>query len=293
MKIVDILKSKKVTVSCELFPPKKDEDLVNYHKVVADMAKVSPSFISVTYGTARGVDTSKYTVDIANEIQNVNDVTALAHMTCVASSREKVERVLADLKAKKIENILALRGDLDKGQVIPEGHFRHASELAEFIKKNGDFCIGGACYPEGHPEAESLTSDIENLKYKIDAGVEFLTTQMFFDNDILYSYILKLMRAGINIPIVAGIMPVTNARQIKRICATSGTLLPRRFMAVVDRFGSNPQAMKQAGIAYATDQIIDLIANGVDHIHIYAMNKPEVAKGIMDNLSEIIGHDDK
>lgn len=291
MKIIDILNSGKITVSCELFPPKKDEDLVNYHQMVAQIAKTAPSFISVTYGTAKGVDTSKYTVDIANEIQNVNGVTALAHMTCVNSDREKVERVLAQLKEKKIENVLALRGDLEPGQEIPKGNFRHADELARFIKETGDFCIGGACYPEGHPESENIYKDIENLKYKIDAGVEFLTTQMFFNNDILYSYLLKLLKAGIKVPVIAGIMPVTNAKQIKRIKDISGTLMPRRFLSIVDKFGNNPKAIKQAGIAYATDQIIDLIANGVEHIHIYAMNKPDIAKGIIDNLSEIIGND--
>jgi len=289
MKIRDILNSGNVTVSCELFPPKKDEDIGDYHKIVKDVAATAPSFISVTYGTAHGIDTSKYTVNIANEIQNVNGITALAHMTCVASSKEKVTYVLDQLKEKKIENVLALRGDLDPGQEIPAGNFKHANELAKFIKEYGDFCVGGACYPEGHPECASIYQDIENLKYKVDAGVEFLTTQMFFNNDILYSYMLKLLKAGINVPVIAGIMPVTNAAQIKRIRSISNSLLPRRFLSIVDRFGDNPAAMKQAGIAYATDQIIDLIANGVEHIHIYTMNKPDIANGIIANLSDIIG----
>lgn len=285
-KISDILRSGGVTVSVEVFPPKREDELINYRKIVTDVAALRPAFMSVTYGASGG--TSEYTVELARQIQESSGVPALAHLTCASSSPETVRTVLDKMKACGICNILALRGDIPEGASIPEGSFRHASELMREIKLHGDLCIGGACYPEGHPESENLTADIENLKYKIDAGCEFLTSQMFFDNQIFYSYLMKLSRARIDVPIVAGIMPVTNARQIKRICALSGTVLPQRFRALVDRFGHEPEAMKQAGIAYATDQIIDLIANGVEHIHIYSMNKPDVAGRIMENLSVII-----
>ena len=287
MKITDILGNGRVSVSVEVFPPKKETDLLDYHNVVRDVAKFGPAFMSVTYGASGG--TSDYTVDIADQIQNVNGITALAHLTCASSDREKVRSVLAQLKEKGIENILALRGDIPEGTVVSEKNYKHASELVREIKSFGDFCIGGACYPDGHPESETLTAEIESLKYKIDAGCEFLTSQMFFDNQVFYSYLMKLNRAGVNVPIIAGIMPVTNAKQIKRICSLSGTALPQRFRVLVDRFGDKPEAMKQAGIAYATDQIIDLIANGVDHIHVYSMNKPDIAGSIIKNLSEIIG----
>ncbi len=285
-RISEILNSGKVTVSVEVFPPKREDELVNYRKLVTDVAALRPAFMSVTYGASGG--TSEYTAELARQIQDKGGIPALAHLTCASSLPEKVRSSLDKLKEYGISNVLALRGDIPEGGSISEGCFKHASELTREIKRCGDFCVGGACYPEGHPESENLTSDIESLKYKIDAGCEFLTSQMFFDNQIFYSYLMKLARAGINVPVVAGIMPVTNAKQIKRICGLSGTVLPQRFRALVDRFGAQPEAMKQAGIAYATDQIIDLIANGVEHIHIYSMNKPDVAGKIMDNLSVII-----
>ncbi len=287
MKISELL-SQGVTVSCELFPPKKEHDLLDYHRIVAEMAKVKPTFMSVTYGASGG--TSDYTVDIANEVQNVNGVPALAHVTCLSSDRSKVASVLSQLREKGIENILALRGDRVADVTPPTDRYEHASDLTAAVLAQGDFCVGGACYPEGHPESESLAKDIEALRYKVDAGVSFLTSQMFFDNSIFYRYLLELSRAGIHVPVIAGIMPVTNANQIRRIGSLSGTLLPQRFRMIVERFGEDPDAMRQAGIAYATDQIIDLLANGVEHIHIYTMNKPEVAAGIFANLSSILHH---
>ncbi len=286
MKISELLKSKEITISCELFPPKKGSELQKAHDLVREIAQLCPTFISVTYGATGGI--SEHTVNLANEAQNVNGITALAHLTCASSDRKKIQEVLGELKQNKIENILALRGDIPENADFPlPNQYRHASELIAEIRAFGDFCIGGACYPEGHPEAESVEADIDNLKRKVEAGCEFLTTQMFFDNNILYSFLYKALKKGIHVPVIAGIMPVTNVSQMKRIGALSGSVLPQRFRMMVERFADNSAALKQAGIAYATEQIIDLIANGVGHIHIYTMNKPDVAGAIMHNLSEI------
>lgn len=287
MKICERLKSGRVTVSCELFPPKKDGELDHVREVVRDIAALKPDFMSVTYGAGGG--TSINTARIAEEIES-RGVTALAHLTCVSSTKDEVARILEELKEKHIENILALRGDIPKDSDFPSpGHYRYASELVTQIKARGDFCIGAACYPEGHVECAHKEDDIDYLKRKVECGCDFLTTQMFFDNNILYNFLYRILAKGINVPVVAGIMPVTNSRQIKRICALSGTELPPRFKAIADKFADRPAAMKQAGIAYATEQIIDLISNGVNSIHIYTMNKPDVAAKIMENLSEIIG----
>ena len=286
MKISELLKTKEVTISCELFPPKKGSELKKAHQVVKEMAILKPAYISVTYGASGGI--SEHTVDMANEVQNVNGVTALAHLTCASSGREKIQEVLAKLQQHNIENILALRGDIPENLDFPlPGQYRHASDLIEEIKSFGDFCIGGACYTEGHPEAESVDADLNYLKQKVEAGCEFLTTQMFFDNNILYNFLYRALKKNIQVPVIAGIMPVTNVNQIKRITALSGTALPQRFRAIVERFADHPAALGQAWIAYATEQIIDLIANGVNNVHIYTMNKPDVAGAILKNLSEI------
>lgn len=284
IKIIDILKEDKVGVSCELFPPKVGSELGNALNIVDEIAKVKPSYMSVTYGA--GGSTVGYTAAIAEQIQK-NNIPALAHLTCVKSDEAKIKAVLDNLSGNGINNILALRGDLPDGKV--DGCFEHANELVSFIKKQGDFCIGGAAYPEGHPESGFMDQDIENMRHKVDAGVDFLVTQMFFDNSILYSYMFRLLKAGIDIPVVPGIMPITNAKQILRICQLSGTKLPPSFRAMVEKFADDPLALRQAGIAYTTGQIIDLIANGFNHIHIYTMNKPEVIGGVMKNLSEIVG----
>ncbi len=286
MKIIDILKKDKVGISCEIFPPKIGGNLDNARKVVRDIAELEPTYMSVTYGADGG--NWENSVDVAGEVA-ANGVTALAHLTCVASDKKQVEGVLASLREKNIENILALRGDLPKDGVYPSGdRYRHASELIGAIKERGDFCIGAACYPEGHPESPTIDADISYIKVKVEAGCDFLVTQMFFDNNILYNFMYKALKAGIDVPVVPGIMPVTNAKQVDNIIRLSGNLVPPRFKAIVDHFGEKPEAMKQAGIAYATEQIIDLIANGVNHVHIYTMNKPEIAGAIMSNLSEII-----
>ncbi len=287
MKVSELLRKNKITISCELFPPKQGTELVSSKKIVEQMARLKPDFMSVTYGA--GGTNCDNTVEIANEVQNVNGVTALAHLTCIASERDKIKQVLNSLKEYKIENILALRGDMPSdGSAVRSRSYTYACDLMKEIQDFGGFCIGGACYPEGHPDAENLDKDIESLKIKVEYGCEFLTTQMFFDNDIMYSFMYKLLRAGIDVPVCAGIMPVTKSKQIKRICALSGTHLPRRFVSIVERFQDNPAAMRQAGIAYATEQIIDLIANGVNNIHIYTMNDPQIAGSIMKNLSEVI-----
>lgn len=286
MRLTELLQSEEVTISCELFPPKQGAQLANYKKIVADMAAVKPAYMSVTYGATGG--TSDYTVELANEVRNVNHIPVLAHLTCASSTKEKVASVIKELKANQIENILALRGDIPANVDFPlPNQYKHASELIADIKAQGDFCIGGACYPEGHPEADTIFEDLTHLKEKVDAGCEFLTTQMFFDNNILYNFMYKALKKGIDVPIVAGIMPITSKAQVKRSISLSGCMIPTRFQAIVDRFGDNPEAMKQAGIAYATEQIIDLIANGVNHVHIYTMNKPDTAGAILRNLSDI------
>ena len=284
MKIRDILAEGKPTLSFEVFPPKTEDKYESVEKAAFAIARLNPSFMSVTYGAGGG--TSKYTVAIASMIQD-QGVTPLAHLTCVSSTKEKVHQVLEELKEKKIENILALRGDIPADGVTPK-EYRYASQLIREIKESGDFCIGAACYPEGHVESANKSVDMDYLKEKVEAGCDFVTTQMFFDNSILYSYLYRIREKGITVPVIAGIMPVTHASQIKRITGMSGTYLPARFKAIVDRFGDNPAAMKKAGIAYATEQIIDLIANGVNGIHVYSMNKPDVAAKIQENLKEIL-----
>ncbi len=285
MKIRDILGKGKPTLSFEVFPPKTEDKYESVEKAAMEIAAKNPSFMSVTYGAGGG--TSRYTVEIAAEIQERYGVMALAHLTCVSSTREKVHQVLKELKLRGVENVLALRGDIPQDGKV-EKDYHYASELIREIKEIGDFCIGAACYPEGHVESENKTKDIQHLQEKVEAGCDFVTTQMFFDNNILYNYLYRIREKGITVPVIAGIMPVTNVSQIRRICQMSGTYLPSRFKAIVDRFGENPAAMKQAGIAYATEQIIDLIANGVNGIHVYSMNKPDVAEKIQENLSEIL-----
>ena len=288
MKIKELLNSGKVMISCEIFPPKVDADFEKVERAAKEIAALSPSYISVTYGASGGI--SSHTVEIASKVQNEWGVTALAHLTCASSTREKVADVIEELKAHGIENILALRGDIPKDADFPlPNQYRYASELIREIREKGDFCVGGACYPEGHVECEHKADDIGHLKEKVEIGCDFLTTQMFFDNNVYYNFLYRILQQNIRVPVVAGIMPVTNGRQIKRITELSGTSLPARFRAIVDKFGDNPKAMKQAGIAYATEQIIDLIANGVTAVHIYTMNKPDVAGSILGNLSEIIG----
>ena len=284
MRIASILNEKEITLSCEVFPPKHFDGIAQASAVAQEIAGLHPSFMSVTYGAAGS--TPGHTIAVAKAVAETG-VTPLCHLTCVQSTREHVQHVLADMKTAGMENVLALRGDLPK-EGEPCHDFAYAAELIDFIHQQGDFCVGAACYPEGHPESGSRAKDMDYLRRKVDAGVDFLTTQMFFDNSIHYNFLYRIREKGITVPVLPGIMPVTNGKQMKRICQMSGTILPARFRAIVDKFGDHPAAMQQAGIAYATDQIIDLIANGIKNIHIYTMNKPEVAAAIMNNLSEII-----
>ena len=287
MKIIDKLNEDRIHISFEVFPPKTDAGFEKVKDATDKIAQLNPSYISVTYGAGGG--TSKNTAKIASHIKHELGVESLAHLTCASSTKEEVRQVIENLKQLEIENILALRGDIIPGMTFPsEDRFHYAYELVEEIKKHGDFCIGAACYPEGHVENEHKEDDIKYLKQKVDSGVDFLTTQMFFDNDIHYNFLYRIREAGITVPVLPGIMPITTAAQMKRSQELSGTVFPRRFLALLDRFGDYPDAMKQAGIAYATDQIIDLLANGVKNIHVYSMNKPEVAAKIMENLLEVI-----
>ena len=285
MKIIDIINGKKPSLSFEVFPPKTSDKFEGVLAATSEIARLSPSYMSVTYGAGGG--TSQYTAAIC-EALSAQGVTPLSHLTCLSSSKERIGEELAALQARGVENILALRGDAPEGFDRSTAHYQHASELVAEIKRFGNFCIGGACYPEGHPESENLAADIEGLRAKVEAGCEFLTTQMFFDNNILYNFLYRLYRAGVQVPVVAGIMPVTNAAQIKRIISISGNALPQRFLRIVDRYGDKPEAMKQAGIAFATEQIVDLFANGIGAVHVYSMNRPDVAAAIQKNLSEII-----
>ncbi len=287
MKLTEILAKNKITLSFEVFPPKTDANYESVEKAAFGVASLSPSYMSVTYGA--GGSTSRNTVKIAEGIQEKYGVNTIAHLTCVGACREDIHNALDKMKAAGIDNVLALRGDKPKDFVgEPFTDYHYASELVEEIKAYGDFCVGGACYPEGHVDAVSKSDDIINLKKKVDAGCEFLTTQMFFDNNIFYNFLYKVREAGITVPVIPGIMPITRANQVANAVKLSGCNVPERFKSIVDRFGNNPAAMQQAGIAYATDQIIDLIANGINNIHVYSMNKQEIALGLQNNLSEII-----
>ena len=284
MKIIDLLQQDRVTLSFEVFPPKTSSGYATVAQATQEIAALRPDFMSVTYGAGGG--TSEHTIGIASDLHEQYGVPVLTHLTCVSSTRAHVANMLQKFKENGIENVLALRGDIPAGGA-PVSDYHYAAELVRDIKSQGDFCVGGACYPEGHVESANKTEDILHLKEKVDAGCEFLTTQMFFDNNILYNFLYRIREKGITVPVVAGIMPVTNVKQINRITSMSGTYLPERFKAIVDRFGNNPAAMKQAGIIYASEQIIDLIANGINHIHVYSMNQPSVAAAIQASLSEI------
>lgn len=288
MKISEILRQKEITISFEVFPPKTMDKYESVAKATQKIGALKPDFMSVTYGAGGG--TSEHTLRIASELKERNGVETMCHLTCVSSTKDMVRTQLAKMQELGLENVLALRGDIPRDNAFPmPGQYHHASELVREIRSIGDFCIGGACYPEGHVESANKKEDLLHLKEKQDAGCDFFTTQMFFDNQILYNFLYRVREAGITIPVLPGIMPVTNAKQIPRISSMSGTYLPSRFKAIVDRFGDNPTAMAQAGIAYAADQIIDLIANNVNHIHVYSMNKPEVAAQILERLSVILG----
>lgn len=290
MKIIDLLNQNKPSLSFEVFPPKSETTFESVKYATEEIAKLRPAFMSVTYGAGGG--TSQYTLDIAKNIKSLYGVPTLAHLTCVSSTRDTVKQKIDEINAAGIQNIMALRGDIPdalKDSDRTTWDYKYAIDLIYELKSaNQDFCIGAACYPEIHPESATQKDDIKRLKEKVDAGVDFLTTQMFFDNNLLYNFLYKIREAGITVPVIPGVMPITNANQVERSIKLSGSFMPQRFKSLVDKFGYNPDAMKQAGIAYATDQIIDLYANGITNVHVYSMNKPDVAAKIQDNLSDII-----
>ena len=291
MKIIDLLNSQQLSLSFEVFPPKTETAFESVKEATEEIAKLKPAFMSVTYGAGGG--TSKYTLDIAKNIKELYGVPTLAHLTCVSSTKETVREKIEQIKAAGITNVMALRGDIPAELVDADRSgwdYKYAIDLIHELKSaNADFCIGGACYPEIHPESATQKDDIKRLKEKVEAGCDFLTTQMFFDNNLLYNFLYKIREAGITVPVIPGIMPITNANQVERAIRLSGSFMPQRFKSLVDKFGSDPAAMKQAGIAYATDQIIDLYANNITNVHVYSMNKPDIAAKIQSNLSDILG----
>ncbi|MCF0238799.1 MAG: methylenetetrahydrofolate reductase [NAD(P)H] [Sphaerochaetaceae bacterium] len=289
MKISDIIKSENLTLSFEVFPPKISTKFESVKRATENVAALKPHFMSVTYGAGGG--TSAFTVDIAKSIQEKYNIPVMAHLSCISSTKDGVKKQLQAIKDAGITNIMALRGDIPADSTLDRSSldYHYACELVEEIKAfDSSFCVGGACYPEVHPESENQKKDIEALKLKVEAGCEFLTTQMFFDNNIFYNFLYKLREGGVTVPIVPGIMPITKVEQVKKAIQLSGTQVPMRFRYMIDKFGSDPEAMRQAGIIYASAQILDLYANGIKSVHVYTMNNSYVAKAIMDNLSEII-----
>ena len=291
MRIIDILTQNTLSLSFEVFPPKTETSFESVKHATEEIAKLTPSFMSVTYGAGGG--TSKFTLDIAKNIKKLYRVPTLAHLTCVSSTKETVKRKIEEIKQAGIENVMALRGDIPEHMANDDRStwdYKYAIDLIRELKEaDAYFCIGCACYPEIHPESANQKDDIKRLKEKVDAGCDFITTQMFFDNNLLYNFLYKIREAGITVPVIPGIMPITNANQVDRAIKLSGSFMPQRFKSLVDKFGADPDAMKQAGIAYATDQIIDLYANNITNVHVYSMNKPDVAEKIQSNLSNILG----
>lgn len=287
MRITDRINDDKIHISFEVFPPKTDAAMESVWRTAGALSMMDPSFISVTYGAGGG--TSKNTVKLASHIQNALGIPSIAHLTCVSSTKEEVGQMLDEMKAEGIQNVMALRGDIPKQTKFPlPGQYHYAYELIREIKEKGDFCIGAACYPEGHPESVSREEDLCHLKEKVDCGVDFMTTQMFFDNEVFYTFMDQAAAKKIDVPVFPGIMPITSGKQVKRIGVLSGAALPKNFRRAIEKFGEDDEAMRQVGIAFATEQIIELYANGVKNVHVYTMNKPETAATILNNISEII-----
>lgn len=290
MKISDILKSKS-TISFEVFPPKnKEGDISSIYRTIDELAKLNPDFISVTYGA--GGSTKGKTVEIASKIKNEYGIEAVAHLTCISSTKEELFNICQQLKDNNIENILALRGDYPKDPSFDKEHleFRYAKELNEFITKKfpGDFCLSGACYPEVHIEADCFENDLKALKQKVDAGAKYLVCQIFFDNHYYYRLVKEARKRGINVPILAGIMPITNSKSLLHTAKMCGCSIPYQLSTMIESYYNYPEAMKEIGINYAAHQIIDLITNGVDGIHIYTMNKPEIAQAIFNSIPTVL-----
>ena len=289
MKISHLLSRDTVTLSFEIFPPKSEQSLPSVLRAANAIASLSPDFMSVTYGAAG--TTRRYTIEVAAQIHHVYGVPLLPHLTCVSVDQKGADAMLDAIKSANIDNVMALRGDMPLDGKA-ETFFPHAVDLIRYIKSHSDRCVGGACYPEGHPESVNKEKDIDFIKQKVDAGCDFLTTQMFLDNNVFYNFLYRVRARGISVPILAGIMPITSAKQLHRGASLSGMNVPECFRAIVDHFGDSPAAMKQAGIIYAAEQIVDLIANGVRHIHVYSMNKPDVAQGIYSLVEGLLNRGD-
>ena len=284
MKITEKLMVKDQLISFEVFPPKTDSAFESIEWSVRELAAFNPDFMSVTYGAGGG--TSQYTTKIASLIKNRLDTTALAHLTCASTPKDKIDSILDTLKENHIDNILPMRGDIPKDYVRPDGeYYTYACELVSHIKEYGYFDIGGACYPECHPECESLEKDIDHLKIKVDCGVDFLISQLFYDNDIYYSFLDKVRKKGIYAPVFAGIMPITNIKQVDRITCLSQTKLPREVTDFLEKYKDSPEDLEKAGLQFAIKQINDLLANGVNGIHIYTMNKPKTARTVLKGIT--------
>lgn len=288
MNIRDKFKEKKPLISFEVFPPKADSPIDTIYNTIDELYSLNPDFMSVTYGA--GGSTKDKTVEISSYIQNKYKLTSTAHVTCISSTKEEVCTTLDSLKEKNIQNVLALRGDYPKDCLpgtLPTDGYKNSVDLIKYFKENSDLCVGGACYPEKHPDAKDLDSDIDFLKRKMDAGADFLVTQMFFDNEAFYDFYDKAIKKGINIPITTGIMPILNKRQINTIVNLTGNSIPKKFKRLLERYENNPEALEEAGMSYAVSQIIDLLSWGVDGIHIYTMNKPSTARKILGSITAI------
>ncbi len=286
MKISSLYSKDRAVLSFEVFPPKKDGNVETVYNTLAQLQVLKPDYISVTFG-AGGSAANNYTSQIASVIKNKYGIEAMAHLTCVNSTKEDVLAILSQLRKENIENILALRGDIVP-DIAPKTDFKYASDLVGFIKAQGDFGVSVAGYPETHFEAPSPEKDIENLKHKIDCGGESIITQLFFNNGLFYNYMEKIRKAGVNVPVCAGIMPVTNPKQIQRMVTMCGASLPSKFVKMIQKYESKPEALADAGIAFAVDQIVDLLSNGVDGVHIYTMNNPYVAKKITESVKGLL-----
>ncbi|MGI5900880.1 MAG: methylenetetrahydrofolate reductase [NAD(P)H] [Desulfitobacteriia bacterium] len=288
MFLSELFVQKNAVVSFEIFPPKTTSSIDGIYETIDALAPLRPDFISVTYGA--GGSTKDKTVEIASLIKNKYNVDSLAHLTCLTAGKKDIRDILNRLQENGVKNILALRGDYPKDGTgaIEDRDFRYASDLVHYLKTNYSFCVGGACYPEGHPECASLDQDIENLKRKVDAGVDFLITQLFYDNETFFRFKEKVIKAGIKVPIQAGIMPITNRQQVERIIELTNAKIPPRLYRILDKFEGNKEAVKDAGLAFATEQIVELLANDVDGVHIYTMNRPQVAKTLIWNLESLI-----
>ena len=286
MKIPELFKNGHTVFSFEVFPPKKDSDVTVVYNTLEQLGDLHPDFISVTYG-AGGSAAGASTTELVRYIKENLHTESIAHLTCVNSTHADIDAKILEFKENGIENVLALRGDINPN-IPPKHEFLHASDLIEYMKPRSDMSFSGGCYPEVHPESESLVEDIRHLKRKVDAGASHLISQLFFDNNSFMDFLEKARIAGINVPIEAGIMPCVNAKQIQRMVSMCGASLPLKFTKMINRYGDNPEAMRDAGIAYAVDQIIDLVAQGVDGIHLYTMNNPYIARKISESIEKVI-----